>query len=66
MLQRYGVLLDDETNINEVIETIAKKRGALKKGNIIDEEKVYQIILQDIKNNAFGPITLDRLEEQNV
>lgn len=66
LLQRYGVLLDDETNINEVIETIAKKRGALKKGNIIDEEKVYQIILQDIKNNAFGPITLDRLEEQNV
>ena len=59
--KRYGTVLEKDEDIPQVLETIAKKRGALKKGNQIDEEKVYNIILQDVKNNAFGPITLDRI-----
>ena len=59
--KRYGTVLEKDEDILQVLETIAKKRGALKKGNQIDEEKVYNIILQDVKNNAFGPITLDRI-----
>ena len=50
------------TNI-EVMEEIAKKRGCVTKGNIIDYERAATIILNDIKNNAFKEITLDRLEK---
>ena len=50
------------TNI-EIMEEIAKKRGCVTKGNITDYERVSSIILNDIKNNAFKEITLDRLEK---
>ena len=59
---RYNIKVDNMTNI-EIMESIAKKRGCLAKGNIIDYEKVSTIILNDIKNNAFKEITLDRLEK---
>ena len=59
---RYNIQLDNMTNI-EVMEEIAKKRGCVTKGNITDYERVSSIILNDIKNNAFKEITLDRLEK---
>ena len=60
--ERYKMKTDNITNI-EILEEIARKRGCLAKGNIIDYEKVSTIILNDIKNNAFKEITLDRLEK---
>ena len=59
---RYNIQLDNMTNI-EVMEEIAKKRGCVTKGNITDYERVSSIILNDIKNNVFKEITLDRLEK---
>ena len=56
---RYNINVDNITNI-EIMEEIAKKRGCLTKGNITDYERVSSIILNDIKNNAFKEITLDR------
>lgn len=56
---RYNIKVDNMTNI-EVMEEIAKKRGCVTKGNITDYERVSSIILNDIKNNAFKEITLDR------
>ena len=56
---RYNINIDNITNI-EIMEEIAKKRGCLTKGNITDYERVSSIILNDIKNNAFKEITLDR------
>ena len=60
--ERYNIKIDNMTNI-EIMEEIAKKRGCITKGNITDYEKVSGIILNDIKNNAFKEITLDRLEK---
>ena len=57
--ERYKIKIDNITNI-EILEEIARKRGCLAKGNIIDYEKVSTIILNDIKNNAFKEITLDK------
>ena len=57
---RYNIKIDNMTNI-EIMESIAKKRGCVTKGNITDYEKVSSIILNDIKTNAFKDITLDRL-----
>ena len=59
---RYNIKVDNMTNI-EVMEEIVKKRGCVTKGNIIDYERAATIILNDIKNNAFKEITLDRLEK---
>ena len=59
---RYNIKVDNMTNI-EVMEEIVKKRGCVTKGNIIDYERAATIILNDIKNNAFKEITLDRIEK---
>ena len=56
---RYNIKVDNITNI-EIMEEIAKKRGCVTKGNITDYERVSSIILNDIKNNSFKEITLDR------
>ncbi len=57
--ERYNIKIDNMTNV-EIMEEIAKKRGCVTKGNITDYERVSSIILNDIKNNAFKEITLDR------
>ena len=59
--ERYGVSYNNN-DIVEVLDIIGTKRGCLERGGIVSYEKVYNIILQDIKNNAFGNITLDRKE----
>lgn len=61
LIERYKLDNIDFSNIEEVLENIAKRRGALKKGGICDYDKVYSIIIKDIKDNAFGQITLDRM-----
>ena len=57
--ERYGVTYNSN-DIVEILDTIGTKRGCLERGGIVSYEKVYNLILQDIKNNNFGNITLDR------
>ena len=61
LLERYKLDNINLDNIEEILEEIGRRRGALKKGGICDYEKVYSIIIKDIKDNAFGQITLDRM-----
>lgn len=61
--ERYGIDSIDFNDIETTIERIAKKRGALKTGGIPDYDKVYHIIIRDLKEGNFGNITLDRLED---
>ena len=61
--ERYGL---ENINFNEIeksLDIIAKKRGALMKGGLSDYDKVYTIIIRDLKDNNFGLITLDRLSD---
>lgn len=58
--ERYGI--DKiEQDIIPTLDIIANKRGALGKGGIPDYDKVYSIILRDVKEGYLGRITLDRL-----
>lgn len=58
--ERYGILeLDDD--LIEVYDKIALRRGVLSRGGVVDYEKVSSIIIRDLKNGYFGPITFDRL-----
>ena len=60
LYERYKLDNIDFENIEETLEKIAIKRGALKKGGIADLQKVYYIIIRDLKEGNFGRVTLDR------
>ncbi len=57
--EKYGV--ENIEDITEVLETIGRKRGCLMKGNIVDIDKVYTIIINDLKEGKIGKITFDRM-----
>lgn len=60
LYERYNISsLDDMVS---VYETIGRKRGALSKGNIVDYDKVSNIIIRDLRNGYFGNITFDRIK----
>ena len=58
--ERYGITELDEDYV-EAYEMIGKKRGALSKGGVVDYDKVSNMVVRDLKNGVFDPITLDRL-----
>lgn len=56
--ERYKLdSIDEET----IIDDIAKNRGFFEKGGLIDYERVYKTIIQDLKNGNIKNITLDTL-----
>ena len=55
---KYG--LDNFDDLDSVFDTIGRKRGCLMKGNVVDYEKVYTIIINDIKEGKIGKVTFDR------
>lgn len=59
--ERYGIEELDEDLI-EAYDLIASRRGALGRGGVADYEKVSNIIVKDLKNGYFGPVTLDKLK----
>ena len=61
LYERYKLDNIDFENVEETLEKIAIKRGALKKGGIADLQKVYYIIIRDLKEGNFGCVTLDRI-----
>lgn len=56
--EKYGI--DSINDINMVFDLIGRRRGCLAKGNIVDLEKVYTIILNDLKEGKIGKVTFDR------
>ena len=60
--KRYNVTNVDLNNMFEFYDNVGKNRGALLKDNKIDYDKVFSIIINDLKNNKFGNITFDRIE----
>ena len=56
--EKYGIL--DITDLNSVFDLVGRKRGCLMKGNIVDLEKVYTIIINDLKEGKIGKVTFDR------
>ncbi len=63
-LERYQLSSVDVEHWEETVLEIAKKRGSLGKGGVCDYEKTYSLILNDLKDGLFGPITLDREEDR--
>lgn len=57
--ERYGVEQVDP-DVLPTLDMIGKRRGCLSKGGIVDYDKVYNVILNDIKNGVIKGITFDR------
>lgn len=60
--ERYGIT-EISDDLIQTYDLIATKRGALTKGGVADYEKVSNIIIKDLKNGYFGPVTFDRLRD---
>ena len=63
LISRYGIDKVDFDNLFDIYDKIGRSRGALLKGNLVDYDKVFSIIINDLKTNKFGDITFDRIEE---
>lgn len=68
---RYGISLDEiETildqdyeeneNIYEIMQVIARKRGAIVSGGNVDDEKIANILLEDYRSGKIGRITIEK------
>ncbi|MBQ9854510.1 MAG: ribosome biogenesis GTPase YlqF [Bacilli bacterium] len=55
---RYS--LGDETDIIDILDKIGKKVGAIR-NNEVDYEKVYAIILKDLREGRLGNVTFDEV-----
>ena len=60
--ERYGIDEVDNKEIEETLEIIGRKRGCLVRGGIVDYDKVYSVVMNDIKNGIIKGITFDRYE----
>ena len=60
--ERYGIDKVDNEEIEETLEAIGRKRGCLVRGGIVDYDKVYNVIINDIKTGVLKGITFDRYE----
>lgn len=60
LYDRYGITLD--MDYVSMLDHIGQLRGALLKGAEVDYDRVYQIILTDIRGKQLGGLSFDRPE----
>ena len=65
LMDRYGlkaeeIEVEDEEDLVPVADAIARKRGCLLKKNEIDYDRVFNIIINDIRNNRIGAMTFEK------
>ncbi|HAE45008.1 MAG TPA: ribosome biogenesis GTPase YlqF [Lachnospiraceae bacterium] len=58
LAERYGI--EEEGTPAEILERIGTRRGCLKKGGIIDYDRVSSILLDEFRSGALGRITLEK------
>lgn len=66
LIARYDL---GEYNIDDVVsiyDQIGKKRGCIMRGNEIDYEKVTDVILRDVLENYFGPVSFETVSDYEV
>lgn len=62
LINRYGIKHVNNEDIEETLDIIGKKRGCLIKGGIVDYDKVFNVVMNDIKTGILKGITFDRYE----
>ena len=62
LLQRYGLNGIREDSYEKALEVIGKRRGCIIKGGCVDYDKVYSVVLNDLKDGLIKGVTFDRYE----
>ena len=57
LVERYKISL--EADGHALLNQIAVKRGCLRKGGVIDEDKAIRLVLTDFRGGKLGRVTLD-------
>lgn len=57
LIERYKISLS--TDGRELLNQIGLKRGCLRKGGVIDTEKVLRLVLSEFRSGKLGRVTLD-------
>ena len=60
LVERFKIELNDEDTDYEVFEKIARRRGFIRSGGVIDEDRAASVILDEFRAGKIGRITLDR------
>ncbi len=56
---RYKVEWSDADTDHELFERIARKRGWIRAGGVVDEERACSVLLDEFRDGTVGPMTLD-------
>lgn len=65
--ERYQLdLSESETWLEETFEQISKVRGIKKVRQEVDVDRVIEVVLNDIRLGAFGPISFERVDDAHV
>lgn len=56
---RYGIQIASGDSIGDIFEAIARRRGFLRAGGEIDEERTAAVLLDEFRGGRIGRITLD-------
>ena len=57
--RKYGIEKVDNDKLEDAFNIVGRKRGCLMKGNIVDYDKVYDVIINDLKEGKIGKVTFD-------
>ena len=57
--EKYKTNLTYDMEDTQLIDTIAKKRGCILRGNEIDYERVSKLIVGDFRKGMLGKVTFD-------
>lgn len=63
LIERFKIPQPLPTSGHELMEIIGRKRGCIRKGNIVDFEKVQRLVLNEFRSGKLGRITLDNISE---
>ena len=59
LVARYKISEPISTNGEELLQEIGMKRGCIRQGGLLDEEKAIRMILSEFREGKLGKITLD-------
>lgn len=62
--RNYGVT--DIADFYEVYDTIGRRRGFIGKGGVIDDDRVTDLIINDIKQGKIKGLTFDRIDDYEL
>ncbi len=63
LADKYKIEVNDTDEATVLLEKIAKVRGALKAGGVLDLDKIRNLVLHDFKTAKMGRFTLDEVPD---